>query len=286
MRKSSQTNQNALARARKKKGWSQEYLAHKVDVTVDAVRGWERGLHIPYQGTIQKLCELFDVPPSELGFFNDDVHSAVNEDISVGLRNNGKQAASNGTQKSRLHSPGEAEKKAAWELHVELVTRISVTTFDRQEGILREALSSLYSLFQTTRAILRFYGPAIAPTSIDKDASASYVVVRMLNIVIRPLLAKWHPLLKDYEEVRPLAVGSRQYEQQWQHYHELRQELRAIHETLLEYARTFAQIAEIPSLLTDTSEMVLYESSDRILFTEQGLKEPMKTHANQETLTT
>ena len=280
MRKSPQTNQNALARARKNKGWSQEYLAHKVDVTVDAVRGWERGLHLPYQRTIQKLCELFDLPPSELGFFNDDVRSAVNEDISVRLNNNGNQTASRRTQGSELHSPSEVKKKVAWELHVELVTRVSITTFDRQEGILREALSSLYSLFQTTRAILRFYGPAIAPTSINKDTSASYVAVRMLNMVIRPLLAKWHPLLKDYEEMRPQLVGSREYEQQWQHYHELRQELRAINETLLEYAKAFAQIAEIPSLITDTSEIGLYENSSRILLIEQRLEEHIKTNAN------
>lgn len=257
MRKSSQTKQNALARAREKKGWTQEYLAQQVDVTVDAVRRWERGLHTPYQGTIQKLCALFDVPPSKLGFFNDDAHNTTNEDLSPVSDNHGTQIASNGIQHPPSPGPITAEKQAAWELHVELVTRICVTTFDRQEGILREALSSLYSLFQTSRAILRSYGPVVAPTSINKDTSVSYVVVRMLNMVIRPLLAKWHPLLKDYEEVRPLSVGSRQYEQQWLYYHELRQELRATHETLLGYAWTFAQIAEVPSLITETYEATL-----------------------------
>jgi hypothetical protein len=56
--------------------------------------------------------------------------------------------------------PDESEIKAAWELYVELVTRISIVELQPEQGLLREALSSLYSLFGTTREILRKYGPA------------------------------------------------------------------------------------------------------------------------------
>ena len=63
--------------------------------------------------------------------------------------------------------PDQQEKNAAWELYVELVTRISVVELKKSEGILREALNSLYSLFPTTRQVLRKYGPSIAATHED-----------------------------------------------------------------------------------------------------------------------
>jgi hypothetical protein len=43
-------------------------------------------------------------------------------------------------------APAEAEREAAWEMYVELVTRISVEELRPGQGLLREALSSLYSL--------------------------------------------------------------------------------------------------------------------------------------------
>jgi hypothetical protein len=58
--------------------------------------------------------------------------------------------------------PDDQERRAAWELYVELITRISVEDLKEQEGFLREALSSLYTLFNTTRDILRRYGPDVA----------------------------------------------------------------------------------------------------------------------------
>ena len=59
-------------------------------------------------------------------------------------------------------TPDDSEGNAAWEMYVELVTRISVAELREGEGVLREALTSLYSLFGTTREILRRYGPGIS----------------------------------------------------------------------------------------------------------------------------
>jgi hypothetical protein len=54
-------------------------------------------------------------------------------------------------------------------MYVELITRISVVELKPGEGLLREALSSLYTLFDTTRMILRKYGPSVAqPKGKDK----------------------------------------------------------------------------------------------------------------------
>ena len=52
--------------------------------------------------------------------------------------------------------PGLAERDAAWELYIELITRVSVVDLGPDEGLVREALSSLYTLFGTTREDRRF----------------------------------------------------------------------------------------------------------------------------------
>jgi hypothetical protein len=153
-----------------------------------------------------------------------------------------------------IWEPNDEEKQAAWEIYVELVTRIPIAPLGHDEGILREALSSLYSLFPVTRTILRNHSPAIAQRHTDKNRSLSYVVVCMLNTTLRPLLAKWHPLLKAYEETRPDAMSITQYEQQWERYTELREEINKVRKGLTAYAHVFAQIAEISSLIIDTPE--------------------------------
>ncbi len=104
--------------------------------------------------------------------------------------------------------PNEDERKAAWEMYVELVTRISVAELQPDEGMLRETLASLHTLFGTTRQILRSYGPAVAGTQFEdaegplvlgqRGVSFGYLAVAILNAVLRPVLAKWHPLLLDY----------------------------------------------------------------------------------------
>ncbi|WP_370135611.1 hypothetical protein [Streptacidiphilus sp. EB103A] len=63
--------------------------------------------------------------------------------------------------------PNDAERRAAWELYVELVTRVSVVPLGTDEGLLREALSSLYSLFGTTREVLRRHGPEVRDALTD-----------------------------------------------------------------------------------------------------------------------
>src|SRR5579883_3481187 len=132
---SSSSDQAPLALARKKRGWTQAYVAEQVDVSIDAVRRWESG-RIPYPSSIQKLCRLFAMSPQELGLFQDP-HQRM------------------ATQAWR---PDEAEKQAAWEIHVELVTRVPMTILEDDRGLLHEALTSFYSLFQTTRIILRQLG--------------------------------------------------------------------------------------------------------------------------------
>ena len=102
--------------------------------------------------------------------------------------------------------PDEREKEAAWEIYVELVTRISVAELKPNEGLLRESLSSLYTLFSTTREILRKHGPAVAKPKERGKLTLGLIAIAYLNTIIRPFLSKWHPILLDYENNRKKTV--------------------------------------------------------------------------------
>jgi hypothetical protein len=145
--------------------------------------------------------------------------------------------------------PNEAEAKAAWEMYVELVTRISIVELGPDEGILGEALSSLYSLFGTTRDILRRYGPSVAKPSKGGSLSFGYIAVAVLNGVLRPVLAKWHPRLETYGSTRPENLSIAEHEQAWPQAAELRTTLEATRVSLLAYASLLGEVAGAPSLL-------------------------------------
>jgi len=251
--KSLLTKQTLLAFARRRRGWTQAYVAEQVDVSVETVRQWERGRHLPYQATVQRLCDLFQMTPEALGLLNEEAqwHLFKTDEAQTYVRN---IETSEADAPQDVWEPSDGEKKAAWEIYVELVTRIPIVALDDDKGILREALSSLYSLFHLIRTILRSYNPAIAQQSQDAQMSLCYLVVRMLNTTLRPLLSKWHPLLKDYEDKRPISMGVLTYEQQWEKAVELRQEIALARKSLIDYANTFAQIAGVSSLIDDTAD--------------------------------
>jgi hypothetical protein len=98
--------------------------------------------------------------------------------------------------------PDIGERDAAWELYVELVSRVATVPLAPTEGSTREALSSLYSLFETTRGVLRKYGPAVARSTRSGEICFGFVAVWVLNAAVRPLLANWHRELLDWEERR------------------------------------------------------------------------------------
>ena len=151
--------------------------------------------------------------------------------------------------------PDEREQNASWEMYVELVTRISVVELKSDEGLLRESLSSLYTLFTTTRDILRKYGPSIAQPKGNDKLSFGYLAVNILNVVLRPVMAKWHPLLLDYEGTKDSSISPLIHESQWDKAEELRQVLNDVRSTLIEFSDYLAQVASVPSLIIQgTSE--------------------------------
>ncbi|WP_155055308.1 hypothetical protein [Streptomyces blattellae] len=145
--------------------------------------------------------------------------------------------------------PADAERSAAWELYLELVTRVSVEELDPDEGFLREALSSLYTFFNTTREILRRYGPDVAPPLAPGHVSFGVLAVTVLNRVLRPLLAQWHPRLTAYESQRPPGRDPVEHERQWEHVQALRTEIGAVRETLVSLARTLQEVAGVSDLI-------------------------------------
>lgn len=140
------------------------------------------------------------------------------------------------------------QRKAAWEIYVELITRVTVVELKKEEGILREALNSFYSLFNTTRDILKRYGPTIAVAAKSGDMTLGHVAVGVLNKVLRPLLAKWHPLLEDYEKRRPEGVSVSEHERRWEQAAALRLEIEKVRNTLVEYADVLAEVSEVSKL--------------------------------------
>ena len=147
--------------------------------------------------------------------------------------------------------PNEDEQKAAWEMYVELVTRISIVKLNDDEGLLREALSSLYTLFDTTRKILREYGPSVARSKHEDNLSFGYLAVAILNTVIRPVLSKWHPLLLDYESTKTSSVSPLEHEKKWDKHNELRKKLDEVRLTLIDYANVLSDVADVPSLIIE-----------------------------------
>ena len=69
-------------------------------------------------------------------------------------------------------------------LYVEMLTRIVIQPLPSEDGDEKIALDSVYSLFPTTREILRRHG--------RRTIQFSKVAIPVLNQVVRPFTAKWH----------------------------------------------------------------------------------------------
>jgi hypothetical protein len=123
--------------------------------------------------------------------------------------------------------PKDADRDAAWELYVELLTRITTQALDAKEGVEAAALSSIYSLFKTTRDILKGHG--------RQCIAFSKVAVVVLNQVIRPFTAKWHPVFE---------AGALNNEQRTA----FRSELSALQQKLISYTHILAEIAAVEDI--------------------------------------
>ena len=124
----------------------------------------------------------------------------------------------------------------AWQLYVEVATRISTQPIGAEDGTLREALNSLYLLFTSTREVLKSSRPS---TRTDRSGNpVEQLAITMLNLQLRPFLSRWHSRLAGLE-----ATG--QPESEWPFNGQCRAELAQVSQNILEYAFGFAKLANV-----------------------------------------
>ncbi len=123
--------------------------------------------------------------------------------------------------------PRDEDKTAAWELYVELVTRVATQRLAPDEGDEGAALNSIYELFPLTRATIKHHG--------RHCINFTRIAVVVLNQKVRPFTAKWHP--------RVLAGDLDDSTQK-----QFRAELRDLQTDLRNYTRLLADLADVENL--------------------------------------
>ena len=120
------------------------------------------------------------------------------------------------------------DRKAAWELYIELLTRVTTQPLPDQDGDEQTALESVYSIFSTTRDILKKYG--------TWTIQFSKIAIPVLNQIIRPFTAKWHKLSMAGCFSNPEMCN------------EFREELKLLQIDLTNYNQLLANIAGVEDL--------------------------------------
>jgi hypothetical protein len=125
-------------------------------------------------------------------------------------------------------NPRDPDRNAAWELYVELLTRITTQYLAPEDGDEQRALDSVHEIFPLTREILRKHGSGAG--------EFAKVAIPVLNQVIRPFTAKWHrlSLAKAFDD----PARCRQF----------RAELAELQRTLRSYTRALAEMAQVEDL--------------------------------------
>ncbi len=128
--------------------------------------------------------------------------------------------------------PQVKDSEAAWEMYVELLTRIATQPLPDDSGMESSALESVYSLFGITRNILREYGK-------DSIGFAKIAII-ILNQVIRPFTARWHKLSENDAFQNPEQCSL------------FRIELKALQVNLRNYMGMLAEIAGVEEISSIT----------------------------------
>lgn len=124
--------------------------------------------------------------------------------------------------------PKDADRDAAWELYIELLTRISTQHLQPNHGDESAALGSIHSLFGLTRETLKRQG--------RHAGEFAKIAIVVLNQIIRPFTAKWH------KESLSGALDDDA------HCKEFRDELAALQKQLRRYTKMLADMAGVEDL--------------------------------------
>ena len=128
----------------------------------------------------------------------------------------------------------DGDRQAAWKLYIELLTRITTQALPRDSGDEETALSSIHSLFETTRQVLKEQG--------QECVQFTKLAVIVLNQVVRPFTAEWHPkmLAGAFDKKTECDL--------------FREDLEELQVELRKYSRALADLAEIEDL-TDLEDV-------------------------------
>ncbi|HFU74776.1 MAG TPA: hypothetical protein ENK66_00875 [Arcobacter sp.] len=125
-------------------------------------------------------------------------------------------------------NPQEVDKNAAWDMYIELLTRITTQPLADKHGDEKTALDSIYSLFPITRQIIKDNG---------RDCiEFTKIAIIILNQKIRPFTAKWHKLSLEgaFEDKEQCKL--------------FRQELKDLQHILSIYSAMLADMANVEDL--------------------------------------
>ena len=130
--------------------------------------------------------------------------------------------------------PQDEDKTAAWELYIELLTRITTQPLDVEHGDEKAALESVYSLFPITRQVLK--------NNTRYCIEFTKLAVVVLNQIVRPFTAKWHRLSQQGAFEDPEKRS------------EFRKELDDVQLELRKYAKMLADMAGVEDLTSIEGE--------------------------------
>jgi hypothetical protein len=126
--------------------------------------------------------------------------------------------------------PLEPDKDAAWELYIELLTRIATQPLPAKHGEETTALRSVYELFPLTREIIKRQG---------RDCMEfTKIAVVVLNQIVRPFTADWHRASLGGAFDDPAQCD------------EFRSELAELQQMLAIYTKMLADMAGVEDLTT------------------------------------
>lgn len=126
-------------------------------------------------------------------------------------------------------TPKDPDRKAAWELYVELLTRVATQHLEPEHGDEQAALDSIYKLFDLTRQTLKNHEGCVEFTKI---------AAVVLNQVIRPFTAKWHRRSRAGDFDKPAVCE------------EFRGDLAALQKKLGGFTKALADMAAVEDLTT------------------------------------
>lgn len=124
--------------------------------------------------------------------------------------------------------PQDEDKAAAWDLYIELITRVTTRPISDDSGSEKAALDSVYQLFPITRGVIKSNG--------RHCIQFTKIAVIVLNQIVRPFTSKWHSVISANETMTDTQKAY------------FRQELQVLQVELVTYSKMLADLADVEDL--------------------------------------